>query len=66
MLSSISSKDQIERNVVHLKYIPTSNMAAEIFTKLLPKPKFQANQKMLGMHSQEFGSRGSVKNGTQQ
>jgi hypothetical protein len=42
-------REAVESKKVEMKYILTSKNVADIFTKLLPKPKFQQFAEMLGL-----------------
>ena len=40
-------REQVENNVLTLKYVPTESQLADIFTKLLPSPRFVALRDMI-------------------
>ena len=45
-------REAVEDGKINMKYVPTDNNVADIFTKALPKPKFQRMVELLGLRKQ--------------
>ena len=49
-------RESVENKKISVSYIPTQDNVADIFTKALPRPKFQQLVELLGLKESENGS----------